>query len=177
MKIKKRAFALTGTPQDTNADLDLLAYLSVVVLIFCTFAFVLFWMMQPTVLANAPASGLTRSQPTRLLDAARDVSEDAEQLAIEAADLENREQGLEPLNTPRAVAGRAGSEPKEVIAATKQAPKQRRVVRAPARDTLQSNDPWQAWAGDRQRYSEWNGGRGWSNGRSDRQFNNRGWMW
>src|SRR5262245_24046200 len=166
------------TFNEPNADVVLLGYLFMVVCVLALFAFMLWSSAQPAVLRNAPLESTVRPSLADPLLLARDRSEETEQLAVETAEQENHSQGLQPLNPSSTVGMRVGAAETDAALAGKPAPKPGRVARTRPRNASPNYDPWQSWAAwGRGQNQAWNGNRSWSNGRSDRGRNGRGWIW
>jgi hypothetical protein len=148
--------------QDPSADFAILVYLCFVTTLLCIFGYVFHWMMQPTVLTNSGASTFAGAPaPQVILRTSHSMVEDIELLAVETAELENREQGLKsPIAVVRAPT-EIVSVPKTKVAAKKAAPRrvqQKRVVHVPPREP----DPWTAWASNRNQRSSKNSSAFWS---------------
>jgi hypothetical protein len=143
-----------------NADADpaILVFLTIVVLVITLFAVGMYRATRPTVLTNVQWVG---PNDTRLpFDFSAGYSnEEQELLAVETAELENKEQGLTmprvaespvPTNVPDVRTAEARPKPKPAV-------KPKRVVRVPPR----APDSWHA---------------GWDAGRSTAR-NPQSWFW
>ncbi len=85
----RRAFA---------AELPLLLYLACVTALLGLFASIIYGLMQPTVIPNAGLAGYKAPGLTNLFLYKPDLTaEDMERAAVDAAEIENRDQGIEPL--------------------------------------------------------------------------------
>jgi hypothetical protein len=79
-------------------DLRLLLYLAFVIAILGSVASIIYGVGQPTVIPNAGMASYKAPAPTNLFLHKPDSSaEEMERAAIDAAEAENREQGIEPL--------------------------------------------------------------------------------
>jgi hypothetical protein len=144
-------------PTQPSADPILLAYLSAImimagvsVLLFCR-------VMQPTVLGGGRfESALHRTFPAYALTPGGN-SDEAEQVAIETAEAENRDMQSQDLQASRAVEKVATVQPKRAATTIK------RVSRAHRRNTRSTYDPRRSWA-RAWPSDQWTGGRDWSYG-------------
>jgi hypothetical protein len=116
-----------------SSDAPLLAGLSAAVAVMIGFGMGMYWLMQPTVLPNAPFELAGQRAPVISRLAPQASLPDIEQSAVAMAARENDIQGLRP-----ALAARTASEPAPTQAmaqAAPKAPKPKRVVaKAPRRD-------------------------------------------
>ena len=114
-----------------SADAALLPFLAAAVMLMFAFAAGLYWLAQPTVLPNVGLAGYEMPKKPKDLFA-RPVSHENETAAITFAKDENARQGFQTtasLQAPR------GPEP----SAGREAPKPKRVVRAPPkRDSVET---------------------------------------
>ena len=143
-------------------DLPLLLYLTCFTALLALFASVIYGLMQPTVIPNAGLAGYKAPGLTNLfLHKPDSTAEDMERAAIDAAETENRDQGIEPVLAFAAVES-AAEKPRgsQANAATgshaKQAnPKPKRVAnRATVADSWRSS--WNSSWPSRDRERGWN---------------------
>ena len=144
------------------ADLPLLLYLAWVTALLGLFASIIYGLMQPTVIPNAGLAGYKAPGLTNLfLHKPDSTAEDMERAAIDAAETENRDQGIEPVLAFAAVES-AAEKPRgsQANAATgshaKQAnPKPKHVAhRATVADSWRSS--WNSSWPSRDRERGWN---------------------
>lgn len=152
----------TNVRRACAADLPLLLYLAWVTALLGLFASIIYGLMQPTVIPNAGLAGYKAPGLTNLfLHKPDSTAEDMERAAIDAAETENRDQGIEPLLAFAAVES-AAEKPRgsQANAATgshaKQAnPKPKRVAnRATVADSWRSS--WNSSWHSRDRERGWN---------------------
>lgn len=117
-----------------SGDVALLVGLSAAVSVMIGFGLLMYWLMQPTVLPNAPFDSAGQEKPARIIvKEALAPPPDLEQSAIALAARENEIQGLRPIAL-------ASAEPQTAAApvantTSKAATPKRAVARAPRRDT------------------------------------------
>jgi hypothetical protein len=116
-----------------SSDAPLLAALSAAVSVMIGFGFLMHWLMQPTVLPDAPFDMAEQRTPVILRVTPQTLPPDVEQSAIAMAARENEIQGLRP-----ALAANTVSEPAPTQAHAQATPKaakpKRAVAKAPRRD-------------------------------------------
>ena len=144
--------------QNADADPAILGFLTIVFLVITLFAVGMYSATRPTVLTNVQWVGpIDTKRPFDF--SVRYTNDEQELLAVETAELENREQGLTmprvaespvPTNAPDVRTAEAKPKPKPMV-------KPKRVVRAPPR----APDSWHA---------------GWDSGRSTAR-NPQSWFW
>lgn len=116
-----------------SSDAAQLVALSAVVSVMIGFGMVLYWLMQPTVLPNAPFDLAKQHTPVIVRATPQAPPPDVEQSAIAMAARENELQGLRPI-----LAAGTAAEPAPTQALAQAAPKpakpKRVVAKAPRRD-------------------------------------------
>src|SRR5688572_18165069 len=106
---------------DGDPDVPILGFFLGATCIMCCFGFVLYWLMQPTVLPSKELVEAPLRPAAFVLAAAPSVDEDREKASLERANQENIEQGLKP---PTVVAAHALEPKRESGAARSFKPKQ-----------------------------------------------------
>jgi len=142
----------TNVRRACAADLPLLLYLAWVTALLGLFASIIYGLMQPTVIPNAGLAGYKAPGLTNLfLHKPDSTAEDMERAAIDAAETENRDQGIEPVLAFAAVESAAekprGSQANAATGshAKQENPKPKRVAnRATVADSWRSswNSSW-----------------------------------
>jgi hypothetical protein len=141
-------------PDQPSADAALLVGLSAAVSGMIAFAILMYWLMQPTVLPNAPydMAAHGRRAPIILRASAATPLPDLEQSAVAMAARENERQGLRQLAV--AIAERE-TPPAQVVSTAKPAKPKRAVARAPRREA-EGAFAWNWWGGERATFgSSW----------------------
>lgn len=127
-----------------KADNALLGFLVGVLTLVSSFALCIYWLMQPTVVANAGAVEFEREKSVAVILPLRSTILEIEQSEVATALLENEIQGLESV----AVANhepQADPKPKLAKAPSSRTPKTKRVVRVVRVQRLPIG-PHDAWA-------------------------------
>jgi hypothetical protein len=156
-----------------------LLYLACVAALFGLFSSFIHGLMQPTVIPNVGLAGYKLPEPTkRFLQKPDNSTAEVERAAIDAAEAENRDQGIEPL-VAFAAAEPVTSKPEMIHARTATAPRakgakprskhvaRRDIVVDPWRSSWSA--PWHSWDHERQ----WNRVSGLTGGRSQWEFGDR----
>jgi hypothetical protein len=153
-----------------------MVYLSVIVALAALFAYIFWREMKPTMLRSAPLESAFHQTVSDSPLTLQGHSEEAEQLAVKAAERENQDLESRELEASRRVVKRDTAQPMRAPAAIKHNSKPRRVARTHKRDTRPTYDPWRSWATAWGR-DQWSRDRAWSYERSERRRNDRGWNW
>ena len=145
------------------AHLPILLYLACLTALLGLFASIIYGLMQPTVIPNAGLAGYKAPAPTNLFLHKPDSSAEVmERAAIDAAETENMDQGIEPLLAFAAVEP-AAARPTGPHANTGTAPHAKQANPKPKRVAKQNtvadpwrslwNSPWHSWEHERRRNS------------------------